>query len=215
MKEYELGLICGRFSHIHKGHQLLIDKSLEICKNTIILVGSAQESNTLRNPFTSDYRIKLIKKIYNCPEIKISELQDMTNEYDVTSKWGQYVIDKTIEKAGKMADVIISGNDESRKKWFSKEQTKNVKEIFINKNNLRISATELRGYLLINDKKNWSQYVSEKIIDDFEEIRNILLEVPIYRQILNNMGNNTNIEKYKEIYQKYEIEDRKEKIKHI
>ena len=139
----------------------------------------------------------------------------MTNEYDVTSKWGQYVIDKTVKKAGKMADVIISGNDESRKKWFSKEQTKNVKEIFINKNNLRISATELRGYLLINDKKNWSQYVSEKIIDDFEEIRNILLEVPIYRQILNNMGNNTNIEKYKEIYQKYEIEDRKEKIKHI
>ena len=38
---------------------------------------------------------------------------------------------------------------------------------------LRLDVYKRQGYLLINDKKNWSQYVSEKIIDDFEEIRNI------------------------------------------
>ena len=62
MKRYKLGLICGRFSPIHNGHKMIIDKSLEICDRTLVFVGSAQESGTLRNPFSADFRIDLLRK---------------------------------------------------------------------------------------------------------------------------------------------------------
>lgn len=208
-KENTLGLICGRFSHIHKGHQLIINKSIETCENTLILVGSSQESNTLRNPFTSDFRIELIKKIYDTPKVKIEKLPDLTNEYDITYEWGQYVINKTIEIEGKMADAIITGNDETRKGWFSKEQTKNIKEIIVDRTNINISATKLRGYILINDKQNWKKYISEKIEDEFEKIRNELLKVEIYKKILNEMGEEKTIQKYTKIYKEYEIQNKK------
>ena len=201
MKQYKLGMVCGRFSHIHKGHELIINKSIELCEKTLILVGSSQESHTLRNPFTSQYRIKLIKKIYNKPTIEIKELEDMTNEFDINTTWGQYVIDKTI-------DLIISGNDEMRTKWFSKEQLRGVKELLIDRNTFNISATELRGYILINDKQEWEKYVPKEITEEFEEIREKLLEVPIYKKILQEMPKKYSIENYLKIYKKYEEEDK-------
>ncbi len=215
MKKYELGMLCGRFGHIHKGHQLIIDKSIELCKKTLILLGSSQESHTLRNPFTAEFRKKLIKKVYDRPDVKIQELEDMTNELDVTDKWGQYVIDKTIESEGRFADVIISGNDEIRTKWFSKEQIQGVEEILVDRKICEISATELRGYILINDKENWKKYVPNQIIEDFEEIREKLLEVPVYKKILEEMGNDITIKNFLDVYSKYEKEDKKIKMKNI
>ncbi len=215
MKKYELGMVCGRFTHIHKGHQLIIDKSIELCKKTLVLVGSSQESKTLRNPFSADLRIELIKKVYNTPEVEIEKLVDMTNEFDVTAKWGQYVIDKTIEYEGRFADLIVSGNDEIRKDWFSEEQMRGVDELLVDRNEINISATELRGYILLNDKESWSKFVPEQIIEDFEKIRKELLEVPVYQKILEEIGQDKTIENYKKIYEKYEKEDKKQKIENI
>ena len=139
----------------------------------------------------------------------------MTNEFDINTTWGQYVIDKTIEYEGKFADLIISGNDEMRTKWFSKEQLRGVKELLIDRNTFNISATELRGYILINDKQEWEKYVPKEITEEFEEIREKLLEVPIYKKILQEMPKKYSIENYLKIYKKYEEEDKILKIKNI
>lgn len=216
MKKYNLGLICGRFGPIHKGHQSIINTSIEKCEKTLIFIGSAQESQTLRNPFTADFRIDLIRKIYpDKNKIQIEKLDDMTNEYDINSIWGQYVIDKTIEKTGRKADAIISGNDESRKDWFSESQMKNVKEILVDRRKISISATLLRGYILINDKREYIKHVPEEIIPEFDRIRKELLKSPIYTLILEEMGENQTIENFKKIYDIYEKEDKKIKTSNI
>lgn len=217
MKKYKLGMVCGRFGHIHKGHQIIVNEAIKKCEKTLILVGSSQESNTLRNPFSADFRIELIQKIYNKPDIKIKKLPDMTNEYDITEEWGDYVINKVIEYEGKFANLIVSGNDEERRNWFSRDKIKDVKEIIIDRDKFKISATKLRGYILLNDKKSWSKYVAEEIINDFEKIREKLLEVDIYKQILEQMRkeNAITIENFIKIYTKYEKEDKKIKVRNI
>ena len=48
---YDTGLIIGHFQTFHKGHQSLVDTGLQLCDRLLILVGSAQESGTERNPF--------------------------------------------------------------------------------------------------------------------------------------------------------------------
>lgn len=216
MKKHKLGLICGRFSPIHRGHQSIINTSIEKCDKTLIFIGSAQESGTLRNPFSADFRIDLLRKVYPDKNIvQIEKLEDMTNEYDINSIWGQYVIDKTIEATGRKADAIISGNDESRKDWFSKNQMKNVKEILVDRRKVSISATLLRGYILINDKKEYMKYVPKEIIPEFDRIRRELLKSDIYSLILEEMGENLSIENFKKIYNIYEKEDKKIKMSNI
>ena len=58
-KLYKLGLVCGRFSHVQNGHLSLIDVSMCLAEKTLVLVSSAQEYGTLRNPFKAETRIRL------------------------------------------------------------------------------------------------------------------------------------------------------------
>jgi len=55
------GLYPGRFQPFHLGHLSVIKWALEQVDELIILVGSAQESHTLMNPFTAGERIEMIK----------------------------------------------------------------------------------------------------------------------------------------------------------
>jgi len=89
-----------------------------------------------------------------------------------------------------------------RKGWFSEEQMKGVTELSIDREKIKISATELRGYILLNNKEEWKKYIPKEIITEFEEIRHHLLEVEIYQKILKEIGEDKTIENYKKIYEK-------------
>ncbi|MNT51127.1 bifunctional nicotinamide mononucleotide adenylyltransferase/ADP-ribose pyrophosphatase [compost metagenome] len=61
---------------------------MSLCKRSLILVGSSQEYNTLRNPFRIETRIDVIKETY--PGISeeilmIKRIKDLTNEFDITT----------------------------------------------------------------------------------------------------------------------------------
>lgn len=137
----------------------------------------------------------------------------MTNEYDISFKWGQYVIDNVKKYENEFADLIVTGNDDLRKGWFSEEQMKNTTELLIDRKKLNISATELRGYLILNDKEIWKKYVPKEIENDFNKIREKLLEVREYQEIQEKLKNNPILENFKKIYKAYEEKDKIEKMK--
>lgn len=89
MKVYDTGLICGRFQTFHKGHERLVDTGLLLCDRLLILIGSAQECGTERNPFNINTRTKILKEIYgDRPEVMIYGLADLTDENDIRPEWG-------------------------------------------------------------------------------------------------------------------------------
>ncbi|QKR01014.1 nicotinamide-nucleotide adenylyltransferase [Metallosphaera tengchongensis] len=55
----------GRFQPFHLGHLSVVKWSLERVDELIILIGSAQESHTLSNPFTAGERVEMIRKAMN------------------------------------------------------------------------------------------------------------------------------------------------------
>lgn len=55
------GLFIGRFQPIHKGHVKAIMQILKEVEEIIIVIGSAQYSHSLYNPFTAGERITFIK----------------------------------------------------------------------------------------------------------------------------------------------------------
>ncbi|MCG2909293.1 MAG: nicotinamide-nucleotide adenylyltransferase [Stygiolobus sp.] len=56
------GLYPGRFQPFHLGHYNVVKWALKQVDELIILIGSAQESHTLSNPFTAGERIEMIRR---------------------------------------------------------------------------------------------------------------------------------------------------------
>lgn len=55
-------LIFGRFQPFHLGHLYVVKWALERFDELVLLVGMADESHTLRNPFTAGERIWMIRE---------------------------------------------------------------------------------------------------------------------------------------------------------
>lgn len=185
MKPYDTGLICGRFQTFHKGHEKLVDTGLLLCDRLLILIGSAQECGTERNPLNINTRTKMLREIYgDTPNIMIYGLSDMTNENDICPEWGRYLLDNVDRYIYKNPDVMIYGNDESRSQWFDKKDLKNTTELIINRAELPISATMLRQLMLEDNRKEWMKWVNPRLHKMYDELRSELLSVPFYREKL-------------------------------
>jgi nicotinamide-nucleotide adenylyltransferase len=56
------GLLVGRFQPFHYGHLNAVKKVLEETDELVIVIGSAQYSHTLKNPFTAGERLVMVRK---------------------------------------------------------------------------------------------------------------------------------------------------------
>lgn len=184
MKPYDVGLICGRFQTLHKGHEKLISTGLMLCDRILILVGSAQEYGTERNPLNINTRTKILKEVYgDNPNIMIYGLSDLTDETDISHEWGRYLLDNADRYIFKNPDVMIYGNDDSRSGWFSKEDLKYTTEIIVNRNELPVSATMVRKYMVEDKRKEWMALVNPKLHKMYDEIRRELMTVDYYKNL--------------------------------
>jgi nicotinamide mononucleotide adenylyltransferase len=157
----------------------------------VILVGSAQESGTERNPFNIVTRMDVIKEIYDDPQrIIIRALADLTNENDITSDWGRYVLKATDTVLYKVPEVMIYGNDESRSRWFDPEDIKECMEVIVPRGRIPISATMLREMMILDQRKEWMKYVNPKLHKMYPRLRDELMSVEWYKNRYNELKKN-------------------------
>lgn len=186
---YDTGLIVGRFQTFHKGHQSLVETGLSLCDRLYILVGSSQESGTERNPFNISTRMSVIRTCYPDKErVHIYALADLTNENDITTDWGKYVLNNIDRYIYKAPELMIYGNDEARSRWFDMEDIKNTGEFIIPRSRLPISATMLREMMVKDERKEWMQYVDPKLHKMYDELRAELMSVPFYQEMAKNLA---------------------------
>jgi len=60
--KYKASIFIGRFQPVHEAHLKIIEEALKISETVIISVGSAHRPKTIKNPWTADERIDMIKK---------------------------------------------------------------------------------------------------------------------------------------------------------
>jgi len=185
-KPYNLGLICGRFQHVHIGHEDLVETGLKLCENVLILVGSAQEYGTERNPYDVCTRVDMIKEIYPYSCVTVKPLNDLTTEDDITPDWGKYVLSSVKRITDVPLDIMIYGNDESRSKWFAKEDIMDIGEFIVNRGRIPISATMMRKFLVNDEKSNWCKFSDPKIHKYYNVLRKDLISIPFYKLMRDN-----------------------------
>ena len=182
-KPYDTGLLVGRFQTFHKGHQHLIETGLMLCDRLLVLVGSAQECGTERNPLNVETRIQMIKAVFPTDRVMIYALSDLTDETDIRPEWGRYVLDSADRYIYKAPELMIYGNDESRSRWFDTEDIKNTSEFIVNRGAIPISATMLRKMMVKDERREWMQWVDPKLHKLYDALRNELMTVPFYQEL--------------------------------
>lgn len=59
-KPYDLAVVIGRFQPVHNGHLALIDQAYQKANRVLILVGSAGQPQTYKDPFSFDQRYNML-----------------------------------------------------------------------------------------------------------------------------------------------------------
>lgn len=92
----DLCVFIGRFQPFHRAHQRVVEEGLRHAGRVLVLVGSANEPRTLRNPFTAQERMAAIQASFSHdPRVLVAPLEDST--YD-TSEWVERTY-RTVDQA--------------------------------------------------------------------------------------------------------------------
>jgi bifunctional NMN adenylyltransferase/nudix hydrolase len=191
MKPYDLGLLVGRFQHFHKGHESLVDNGLKLCDRMLILVGSAQEVGTQRNPFDVSTRIDVIRSIFCDCLVEVKPLPDMSKDPEapenITPEWGRYVLQHVKQYVLKRPEIMIYGNDDARSKWFDPFDIQDTMEVIVPRSRIPISATMMREYLVNDNFDNWMKFVHPRVHKLYPRLRTELLSTVPYREMYESM----------------------------
>lgn len=166
-KPYELGVIVGRFQSLHAGHEEMIRKALALCQQVCVLVGSAQECGTAKNPFSYELREQMLRCVFG-EALHIFPLPDIG--VGNVSAWGSYVLEKVAAYMGRQPDILVSAKESRRISWFDEVQGVSIAELYIPKAN-PISATQMRRFFLEDDEMAWRAQTDPKIWHLYPQMR--------------------------------------------
>lgn len=156
MNKYKCGLYIGRFQPIHIGHESIIRKMLDECEQIIIAVGSAQEYNTERNPFTFEQRADLIINTFYqyviAGRISVIPLRDRAIPSNDAS-WGDYVFQNVWDITHQVPDVVYEGKENERSTWYDNQ---NVEIVKVSRSDVMVSATEIREEFIKPDAPSFA-----------------------------------------------------------
>jgi bifunctional NMN adenylyltransferase/nudix hydrolase len=61
--KYDTIVYIGRFQPVHNGHAATIRRALTLADKVVVIIGSANQPRTYKNPFTQDERLSMIAKV--------------------------------------------------------------------------------------------------------------------------------------------------------
>lgn len=160
------GVFLGRFSPPHLMHCYTIDHIMEDDITPLIIIGSAQESRTEKNPYTVDERKDMLRLMY--PDIEITQLDDSLcwdAWYDslrmLLAKYGTFSDDITIYTHNKPQDLT---DFTFRGKLYENEWYSKVYEVMgLNVKNVPFSGKEVHASQIRNDIEANKNYLHHKV----------------------------------------------------
>ena len=162
------GLFVGRFQPFHLGHLATIKFALRHIEELVIIIGSAQKSHELRNPFTAGERIQMIKDSLSTEtEIDTKRvLMIPVQDVDVHSLWTHFV-DILVPQY-----EVVFTNDSFTYLLFQERGITIVEPPLYKRKEL--SATKIRSNMAKDrDWKNLVTRQTAKVVEDINGIERI------------------------------------------
>ena len=110
-----VGLAVMRVQPPHRGHMSLINQMRSDCDVAIVAIGTTQLSRVMRNPFTFEQRVSMLRGVFG-NTIKPIPLVDIDSSLN-TDDWVDYVLDK-IKKLNLPEPTDYYTGSSSDAKWY-------------------------------------------------------------------------------------------------
>ncbi len=156
------GLLIGRFQPFHKGHVQVINEIQKEVDEIIIVIGSAQHSHTLENPFTAGERVTMVTKGLEENGVHksyIIPIPDVNNN----SLWVSHVRGHTPP-----FDKVYSGNTLVKRLFKETGVDVETPPMF---NRAEYSGTEIRRRML--EGEEWESLVPPGVVELIKEVKGV------------------------------------------
>jgi len=158
------GVFVGRFQPFHNGHLTVLRDMLKEVDELIIVIGSAQYSHRVDNPFTTGERLTMIHSALKEAEIPNERCWIVpVPDIHVHMLWVSEVVGYTPK-----FDVVYANEPLTRRLFI--EAGFEVKSVPYQKRDI-YSATEIRKRILAS--KNWEALVPKSVAAFIKEINGV------------------------------------------
>lgn len=170
------GVFLARMQPVHNAHLFLVNKALEECDKVLIVLGSENKLDMLRNPFEISLRERMLRECLTEEQnkkISVETLPDWSMESDLEGAeiWGRYFYYNVVSRIGQKRFFIYYSDDPAiLDSWF-----KNT-EVFpyityrnFERQNLfeGLSSTKIRQAFIEQDVEYISRYCPESVVSRF------------------------------------------------
>jgi bifunctional NMN adenylyltransferase/nudix hydrolase len=175
----KVGIFLARMQPLHNAHLWLIDKALEENDKVLIVLGSENKVDMLRNPYNITLRKKILRECYDTKsnrKLSVMTLPDWSMESDTDSYkiWGRYFYYNVVAKIGqKRFSIYYSDDVKFLDNWFKDTE---VYEYITYRNFERakmfegLSATKIRNAFINKDIEYVKKYCPESVVSRFNEL---------------------------------------------
>jgi nicotinamide-nucleotide adenylyltransferase len=155
------GLFVGRFQPVHKGHLKPLKDIMKKLDELVIVVGSAQYSHKIDNPFTAGERITMIRLALEEEGIPPSKYWIIpVPDVHVHMTWVSHVVGYTPKF------TVVYSNESLTRRLFVEAGYK-VEPVPFHKREV-YSATEIRKRML--NGQDWEKLVPNSVVQFIKEI---------------------------------------------
>lgn len=185
---------------MHNAHLYIINKALEECDKVLIVLGSENKKNTLRNPYDIELREDILiecfseklfeglenrddEEIEKFEKIETMTLSDwsMESDHQEVKMWGRYFYYNIVSRINQKHFSIYYSDDVSiLDSWFKDTEVYDyITYRLFERNNLfdGLSATKIREAFINGDKGYIEKYCPKPVVDRFDYLAKFYKEV--------------------------------------
>ncbi|WP_048078573.1 nicotinamide-nucleotide adenylyltransferase [Desulfurococcus mucosus] len=154
-------LFPGRFQPFHRGHLAVVERLLEEFDEIVVVIGSAQEGFTCRNPFTAGERIEMLTRLFRDEHVFDRVWLIPVPDIHMPMAWTTHVLSLTPR-----VNAVASGNPHVLElfKWVG-FKTVRIEPVEPDK----YSGTRIRQ-LIVEGSEEWRSLVPYTVAEYMEEV---------------------------------------------
>ncbi len=183
------GVFLARMQPVHNAHLFMVNKALEENDKVLIVLGSENKVDMLRNPYDIQLREQMLRECFDEEQnkkISIITLPDWSMESDIDNAeiWGRYFYYNVVSRIGqKRFSLYYSDDPAILDSWFKNTE---IYQYITYRNFERssifegLSATNIRQAFIDDDREYIKKFCPKSVINRFSYL------VSYYKNVTNN-----------------------------
>ena len=180
------GVFLARMQPVHNAHLFMVNKALEECDKVLIVLGSENKVDMLRNPYDITLREQMLRECFNDEQngkITIITLPDWSMESDIDSAkiWGRYFYYNVVSRIGQKRFLLYYSDDVTiLDSWFNDTEVRQyITYRNFERSNIfeRLSATKIRQAFIDGNKNYINEFCPNSVASRFDYLASYYKDV--------------------------------------